>query len=112
MTTQTFTWSATDAATGDATFRVRTAQFGDGYAQVVADGLHNRVGSWPLTFTGPTSRIEAIMAFLDARGGSESFYWTPPLGVQGLYRCAQYSLHREGGDIYSVTATFDEAFAP
>lgn len=110
MTTPTFTWQATGTPTGETKFRVRTAQFGDGYAQRVADGINNKVQSWPLQFTGIKADMQAIAAFLDARQGYQAFYWTPPAGVQGLYMASTYSLSPQGGAAYTLTATFNQVF--
>ncbi|MCP5854454.1 phage tail protein, partial [Klebsiella pneumoniae] len=45
----TFTWCPYIEPTGSGTFRVRSAQFGNGYRQVAGDGINNEVQSWPLT---------------------------------------------------------------
>lgn len=112
MTTPTFTWVPTGQPSGEVKFRVRKAQFGDGYSQTVADGINNRAQSWPLTFTGSKSQMQAIAAFLDERGGWQSFNWMPPAGVAGLYRAETYNLSPMGGPIYQLTTTFQEVFAP
>lgn len=89
--TETFTWKPTGTPTGTSKFRVRTAQFGDGYSQSVADGINNKMQSWPLQFTGTKDAMQAIVDFFDARQGFQSFYWTPPMGAQGLYRVTEYT---------------------
>jgi phage-related protein len=103
MTTQTFTWAPDAKPSGDVKFRVLTAQFGDGYKQAAADGINNREQSWPLSFTGTKAQITPIRDFLDARQGYQSFFWTPPLGVQGYYRCSEYAPRHLGGDAYQIT---------
>ncbi|RQU14186.1 phage tail protein [Burkholderia cenocepacia] len=110
MTTPIFTWVPLVGAKGTAKFSVRTAQFGDGYRQDVADGINNKADSWPLVFTGHSSLISPIKSFLDARQGYQSFYWTPPLRPQGLFKCAQYTVTLVEGDIYTLEASFVEAF--
>jgi phage-related protein len=110
--TTIFTWAPDSKANGTVTLAVRSAQFGDGYKQVVADGINNKSQSWPLTFTGLIDRVTPIRDFLDARGGFQSFLWTPPLGAQGYYRCATYTMQPMGGRLYQVTATFEQAFQP
>ena len=50
MGIQTFEFPARVNAAGDMRFRVRKAQFGDGYAQVSGDGINPIVRSWDLTF--------------------------------------------------------------
>ncbi len=46
MGIQTFEFPARVNAAGDMRFRVRKAQFGDGYAQVSGDGINPIVRSW------------------------------------------------------------------
>lgn len=110
--TTTFTWKADSKPTGTKTFRVLTAQFGDGYKQSTADGINNVSQSWPLSFTGRASDITPIRDFLDARAGWQSFYWTPPLGTQGLYKCPSYEVKQIGSDVWQISGTFEQSFQP
>jgi phage-related protein len=112
MTTETFTWSPKVETTGTVKFRVLSAQFGDGYKQTVADGINHRSGSWPLSFTGHALLIAPVKAFLDRQAGYKSFYWTPPLEVQGLYKASEYQYTPHGGGNYTLTVTFEETFQP
>lgn len=112
MTTPVFTWQPTTEATGEASFRVRSAQFGDGYRQAAADGINNRTQSWQLSFAGDSLLIGQIKAFLDARKGAERFYWTPPLETQKLFTAAAYSIRPCGGGAYTLAVTFTESFQP
>jgi phage-related protein len=110
--TDTFKWLPIGQPAGQVSFRVRSAQFGDGYSQEVADGINNKVQSWPLQFTGSKAEMQALTDFLDAHGGYRAFYWTPPLGVQGLYKSSSYSPQPQGGPVYIVSATLEQHFAP
>ncbi|CAE6879930.1 phage tail protein [Paraburkholderia domus] len=111
--TDTFIWVPTVAGlSGDATLRVRKAQFGDGYAQRVADGLNNRSSSYQLQFIGAADKLAAILAFLDAHAGAAAFYWTPLLRPQSLFTCEKYTEPTKDGDVYTMTAQFDQTFAP
>ncbi|HFK5819250.1 TPA: phage tail protein, partial [Enterobacter kobei] len=65
MTIETFTWCPRINAEADTSFRVRKAQFGDGYEQVSGDGLNTRTQQWTLNFTGNETYISAIKSFLD-----------------------------------------------
>lgn len=112
MAIPTFTWDCVSGPTGTIKYRVLTAQFGDGYSQVAADGINNNIQSWPLTFAEKLTVVTAIKTFLDNLQGYQVFYWTPPLGVQGLYRCSQIGVMAETGSNYTLTATFTEAFKP
>jgi phage-related protein len=100
--------------TGTTTLRVRKAQFGDGYVQAVADGIHNVVHNWPLVFRGTAATMGAIAAFIDAHAGATSFLWTPPApgAVQGYYTCETYTVQANGANVYTVSATFQEVFHP
>lgn len=104
-----FEWPPAVDVQGDATFAVRTAKFGDGYQQDVADGINNRSESWPLTFVGNEAKTKAIMDFLNWHAGWRSFQWTPPLGKPGLYKCATYNRQAHGAEAFTVTATFAQA---
>lgn len=112
MATETFAWVPRVGAQGTTEFRVLSAQFGDGYRQDAADGIHNASQSYPVSFVGKSDYIAPIKAFFDAHAGHKSFYWTPPMGVQGLYKAASYSLASNGADIFTLTVTFEQAFHP
>jgi phage-related protein len=112
MATQTFTWAPLVQPVGTITYRVLKAQFGDGYAQTGADGINNETQSWPLVFRGLDSKISAIRDFIRARQGYQSFFWTPPLGVQGYYKCTGHTIRPLGGGKSELTATFEQSFQP
>lgn len=110
--TDTFTWSVDENTEGDVTFRLRTAQFGDGYSQVVADGLNAKIEQWSVVISDLyADEMAPITAFLDSHVG-ESFYWTPPDGTQGLYRCTQYKKTPKAANLRTITATFQQVFVP
>lgn len=69
-------------------YRVKRTEFGDGYDQVMGDGINTRIETWNLTWNGlRSSEADAIEDFMDARGGSEQFEWTTPKGVTKNFRC-------------------------
>lgn len=109
---ETFTWVPDKEPSGTVSFRVKTAKFGDGYEQTAEDGINNKTQSWPLTFTGPKSRIAEIMVFLNAHKGATAFSWTEPFGEVLLMRCNEYQTRHAGGNVYKLTATFEQAFHP
>jgi phage-related protein len=109
--TDTFNWVPLVDPQGKTLLRVRKAQFGDGYAQTAADGLNNVVKTWPLTFRGHSAAINPITAFVESHVGV-SFFWTPPLGVQGYYQCIEHNLVPHGGDVYTLTLTLNQVFKP
>ncbi|WP_213778879.1 phage tail protein [Caballeronia sp. dw_276] len=109
----TFIWVPTvENLSGTATLHVRKAQFGDGYEQKVADGINNRRSSFNLQFVNDAATISAILAFLDAHAGATAFLWTPLLRQELLFTCETYSEPVKNGTVYTITATFDQTFAP
>ncbi|RQR78364.1 MULTISPECIES: phage tail protein [unclassified Burkholderia] len=111
--TDTFNWSPTvQGFGGDTTLHVRKAEFGDGYTQRAADGLNNRSSTYNLRFVGSAAKITAILAFLDAHAGAISFLWAPPLREQGRFVCEKYSEPVKDGKSYTITAQFEQTFAP
>jgi phage-related protein len=104
--------------TGSGTFNTRKAQFGDGYKQIVGDGINTEWQSWPLSWLCTWTQAVALMAWIRAHPYQVSFFWTPPLGVQGYYRIVSYTAVANGGnvakhlDTYTITATFEQDFKP
>ena len=94
--------------------KLLTASFGDGYEQVAPDGLNARRQVWTLVWQTLTkAQADAIVAFLDARQGAEIFDWTPPGCASAIsFRAPQWSPPRpeQGDDVFTVTATFRQAF--
>lgn len=113
MALEEFTWHARLNATGEEKQRLRINDYGDGYSQVIGDGINSDTESWPLTFTGRQAYITPILAFLKRHRRGRAFAWTPPLGELGLYRYTS-SIARQplGKNLYSVTVTFETAFNP
>ena len=108
--TDTFAWRPTTQTSGTANSAVSRAQFGDGYAQSVPDGLNARSRTYSLNFVGKKAQIAPIVAFLDSHIG-QSFLWEGPWGV-GLYYCDTYNDIDLGGSVFSLTATFEQTFQP
>jgi len=91
--------------------RLRKAAYGDGYTQRVADGINYNPESWSLTFSArTTSERDAILAFFVARGGTESFTWTSPSGVTGVFVCEEWGYTPDNTATHTVTATFTQVY--
>lgn len=110
--TETFNWRSVGTPSGQVSYRVLVAQYGDGYSQEVGDGINTKVQSWPLQFAGSEAEMQQIIDFFDRHAGAKGFFWKPPLGVVGLYKVASHSPSHLGGDTYTVSATFQQKFAP
>lgn len=111
MPLETFTWSPQLGATGTEDERTRVAQFADGYAQVVGDGINSTSHSWPLSFKGRPEYVLPIREFLRRHGKAKAFLWTPPLGELGLYRRGEMTLTGHG-KVYTLAVTFETAYHP
>jgi phage-related protein len=80
----TFSYTPSYSASETSKPRAHRFQAGDGYEQRVRFGLRNDPKVWQLTFAERTdSECADILAFLEARGGAESFDWTPPMRMGG-----------------------------
>ena len=91
---------------------VRVLNFGDGYQQRVPNGLNHMRQVWNLQWSRLTyDQANEIEDFFKARGGHESFTWTPPKESVGLkFRCTNWSRKPlvDGGD--QITAQFQQVF--
>jgi phage-related protein len=116
---ETFTWVPSTATQGQMTPRTLTAQFGEGYAQDVKDGINALLRTWDLTFDPlpPVNGIGTdlanlldINAFLELRGGAEKFLWLQPtpFDLEGLvaFICKSWQFVYNGGDVTSLRCTF------
>lgn len=88
-----YTWPLQIQHQGQAqtSVRVRSIALGDGYEQVAPDGINTQRTTYTLQHIGNVSEVNAIRDFLLA-GVTKAFYFTPPHGVEGLYRVVPDSL--------------------
>jgi len=92
--------------------RVLEAQFGDGYTTRAGDGINTIVETWNVEWAALDSTSSAeIISFLEARGGYESFTWTPPgSSTQKKFICKQWSETHPGNSLKNISATFNQVF--
>jgi phage-related protein len=109
MTKPVFTWNPDVGSQQDVKPNVNVTKFGDGYELRVAAGINNKPQSWSLKFERNYDICNAVVAFLKARGGVESFTWTNPLGETGTFVCRSYKTQQNVGTM-EVTATFEQVF--
>ena len=109
----TFTYTPSFEATENSQPRVRRFQAGDGYEQRITFGLHADPKEWSLTFANRTdTERDNILIFLEARGGVESFDWTPPRGTTGKYVCSEWQTTLSNCNNNQIQVTFREVFEP
>ena len=92
---------------------VRKVQFGDGYSQRLTFGLNQNPKSWSLTWEVSEANADTIEDFLDARGGAESFDWTPPdTATSYKWICGEWTKTIPYLNRATITATFVQVFEP
>ncbi|QLR43682.1 phage tail protein [Enterobacter sp. RHBSTW-00994] len=115
MAVETFTWpiQSSGQPTTDSKDTVRKAQFGEGYAQVTGSGLNDEQLIYSFSFKGNPVVALQIYAFL-RRHKTRSFIFTPPFGEAALWRVEADSLKQvvKNKKVMTITATFEQAFAP
>ena len=121
-TTQTFTWHPDFSAQLQYEPRVMVTAFGDGYEQRTQFGINANPQKWSLTFKARLdAEANAIDAFLQARGGLQSFFWTPPGQTVALkFVCRKWSKSPVAGNgtatapayIWDLTVPLEQVFEP
>jgi phage-related protein len=92
--------------------KLREADFGDGYSQPIRDGLNHIKRTLSLTWEMMTpTEADVIKNFLIARGGDQSFYWTPSdESTPVKWRCKTWGDKKEKSGFVTVTAEFEQSF--
>tara|TARA_R100001510_G_scaffold8565_1_gene6590 strand:- start:752 stop:1090 length:339 start_codon:yes stop_codon:yes gene_type:complete len=91
--------------------KVRITQFGDGYQQRIQFGLNQDPKIFNLTFNVSETDADTIEAFLDARGGVESFDFTPPAETgSSKFICKSWTKSIPYLDRATINATFEEVY--
>ena len=90
---------------------VRIAQFGSGYSQRTTFGINQNPKVYNLTFEVSETDADTIEDFLDARGGVESFDFTPPGDTSSSkYICRNWSKSIPYLNRATIQATFEQVF--
>jgi phage-related protein len=92
---------------------VRRVQFGDGYSQRLVYGLNQDPKEWILEFNVTEAEADEIETFLEARGGAESFNWTPPDTTTSYkWLCSDWNKTIDQPFRAVIRATFKQVFEP
>ena len=90
---------------------VRSIQFGSGYSQRATFGINQNPKAYNLTFRVSETEADTIEAFLDARGGVESFSYTPPgEAASSKFVCQEWTKTISFIDRAEINATFVQVF--
>ena len=91
--------------------KVKQIQYGEGYRQVVSDGINNTLLEIPLSFDGrDTYEAAAIIHFLTARQGGETFIYIPPSPYAAVkkWKVFAWSDTQPFYDNFNIKTTFIE----
>lgn len=87
------------------------AKLGDGYSQRAADGINAIRDEWGLEWVVNNTDADTLTDFFEARGGHESFDWTPSgESVSKKWTCKSWSKNPIGIDTWSISATLKQEF--
>lgn len=102
-----FTFALSSAKQVTVSPRVKVAQFGDGYAQRVQDGLNAQPEQWSLSLDNrPAAQVADVVAFLSSHGGHTPFTWRGKKWV-----CPSWSRQEHGRGIESVSFNIEQDFS-
>lgn len=108
----TFTWVPSYSTDLEKQPRTLEAKFGDGYSQIVVNGINNNPELWNVVFNNRNkTETDLIMAFLDGKNGADYFLWTPPdKGSAIKVICKKYRKSYLRHGLYSISAIFEQVF--
>jgi len=94
--------------------KVKQVQFGDGYSMRTVFGLNQNLKIYNPSWKNISETdADTISDFLDARGGQESFDWTPPEeSSSSKFICQKWSKSIPYNDLATIQATFQEVAEP
>ncbi len=104
---ETLTFNPDYQASKKHTPALAQVSFADGYTQARPKGLNHNLMTFNLTFSGNQTKIKQIDDFLIRHGGYKAFYWTPPFGKQGKYKCKEHQVTYQQS-YWQLTGEFEE----
>lgn len=93
--------------------RILKTDFGDGYSQRALDGINAIVDEWSMSWVVNSTDADTLTDFFEARGGHESFDWTPEgESVSKKWTCKSWTKEPMTTilNVWSITATFKQEF--
>jgi phage-related protein len=88
---------------------VNVTKFGDGYELRTPTGINNNPEKWSLEFVRSSASFPDVLAFVQARNGSESFFWMTPFEQTKIFVCRSWRVSRKQGHNV-VTFDFEQVF--
>ena len=92
--------------------RILQAPFGDGYTQRAGDGINTIIQRWTVEWNClDSTSSDELIDFFEARGGYESFLWTPPGDSrEKKFVCKQWTETHPGNSKKGLTASLEQVF--
>lgn len=109
MARQTFNWRPSYDSKLSQEPKVNVTKFGDGYELRSVDGINNNPETWSVEFTRGSASFPDVLAFVQARNGVESFYWTTPFNQQKVFVCRKWALVKKEGHVV-LNMDFEQVF--
>lgn len=109
MARPTFSWHPNYEAKLAQEPSVAVTKFGDGYEQRVPTGINSSPETWTVEFTRSSTAFPDVLAFVQARNGVESFYWTTPFEQTKVFVCRKWGVVRKQGYI-TLSMDFEQVF--
>ena len=107
-----FTWKPLTDPEGSLSDQNIETQFGNGYTQSTGDGINTIRQIWPLKFEGQKADMEPIVNFIRDRQGRELFEWETPMGETGLFVAKDLKVRVGHWEVWRVSVTFEQRYAP
>lgn len=110
----TFNWIPEFGASREKVSTVKAVKFGDSYEARNKFGMNVLAENWNVAFNNrDAAEANAIDAFLEARGTSEAFEWTPPgASDPKVFVCRSWTKVSVKHNLFSITAKFEQVFEP
>lgn len=119
MAADEWIWTIGNASEMDSDPRLLEAQFGGGHKQVMREGGDDDNLTLMLNVTKSVCLLpeaKEMKNFLKAKGGADSFTWTPvaPYDDEGQcsWRCKTWKFNWVGGEVMSFSAVFEQVVLP
>lgn len=110
MLLQKFRWKVTIDSNGSKSFRVREVKLGDGYSQVVGDGINTERDEQKIKFVGLIGEVKEVTTFLEEHAGYKPFIFEHPLNGEGVYLVDGFSYNPVAKDLYTLNFTLKQAY--
>lgn len=107
-----FIWSPSYNLNIDISPRVKIIKFGDGFRQILPDSINSSLINLECVFDGrDTNECLAILHFLLARNGTETFLFTcpPPLNKKKRFKCNSFPMSINFYENNSIRCIFEES---